>query len=99
MGTPLSTEEIQRALAELPGWAERDRALEKAFTFASFSGAMRFMALAAAEAEALDHHPEWTNIFNRVIVRLCTHDAGSCITAKDIELGRRFEKLRHNKKP
>jgi 4a-hydroxytetrahydrobiopterin dehydratase len=89
----LSSAEITSALAALPGWAcERD-ALVKEFRFGSFREAMSFMVRAGFEAEALDHHPDWTNVYNRVAVRLNTHDAGGRVTAKDVELATRMQKI------
>lgn len=93
MPRPLTTEEIERSLSGLPGWVERERALEKIFCFTSFQAAMGFMARAAVEAEAMDHHPEWTNTYRRVRVRLSTHDVGGRVTALDVELARRFERV------
>jgi 4a-hydroxytetrahydrobiopterin dehydratase len=93
MTPPLTDAEITAALATLPGWtAERD-ALAKTFAFGSFREAMSFMARAAFDADELDHHPEWTNVYNRVSVRLNTHDAGGKITAKDVELARRLQRI------
>lgn len=90
---PLAPSEITAALASLPGWTLQDQALAKEFTFGSFREAMSFMVRAAFEAEALDHHPDWTNVYNRVAVRLNTHDAGGRVTAKDVELARRLQRL------
>ena len=93
MSKPLSSEEITRALGTLPGWALDRDALAKTFKFGSFREAMSFMTRAAFEAEELNHHPEWTNVYNKLVVRLNTHDAGDKVTAKDIELAERFEKI------
>jgi 4a-hydroxytetrahydrobiopterin dehydratase len=91
---PLSPAELAAALAALPGWTcERD-ALTKEYRFGHFRDALGFMLRAGFEAEALDHHPEWTNSYDRVAVRLCTHSAGGKVTAKDVELARRLEALR-----
>ena len=90
---PLTTEEIDAALATLPGWALRDGALAKDFTFGSFREALGFMVRVGFEAEAMDHHPDWTNVYNRVAVRLNTHDAGGRVTAKDVELARRLQQI------
>ena len=54
---------------------------------------MSFMVRVSFEAEAMDHHPEWTNVYNRVSIRLNTHDAGGNITAKDVELAERVQKI------
>ena len=93
MSTPLTEEEIRAALVALPGWAIERDALAKTFKFGSFREAMSYMVRAGFEAEAMDHHPEWTNIYNRVAVRLNTHDAGGKVTAKDVELAKRFQKI------
>ncbi len=95
MSNVLSNEEIAAALPTLAGWSHdvtaAGDALVKAYRFATFRDALAFMVRAGFDAEALDHHPEWTNVYNRVAVRLNTHDAGGRVTAKDIELARRLE--------
>jgi 4a-hydroxytetrahydrobiopterin dehydratase len=93
MGQSLASAEIQAALAALPGWAFERDALAKNFQFKNFREAMSFMVRAAFEAEAMNHHPEWTNVYNRVAVRLNTHDAGGKVTAKDVELAGRIERI------
>ncbi|MBS0662449.1 MAG: 4a-hydroxytetrahydrobiopterin dehydratase [Verrucomicrobia bacterium] len=90
---PLSSAEIQQALAQLPGWSFQRDALERTFTLADFRAALAFMVRVGFEAEAMDHHPEWTNVYNRVAIRLNTHDAGGTVTAKDVELARRIQRL------
>jgi 4a-hydroxytetrahydrobiopterin dehydratase len=90
---PLAPAEIQTVLGALPGWAWERDALAKEFRFADFRAALAFMVRAGFEAEALDHHPEWTNIYNRVAIRLNTHSAGGKVTAKDVELARRMEQI------
>jgi 4a-hydroxytetrahydrobiopterin dehydratase len=89
----MSTTEIQAAVAGLKGWAFERDALVKTYTFKTFREAFSFMTRVAFEAEELNHHPEWTNAYNRVVVRLNTHDAGGKVTAKDVELAKRFEKI------
>ena len=93
MSTALTKQEIENAVAGLRGWSVRDDALTKTYTFKSFREAMGFMGRVAFEAEELNHHPEWTNVYNRVDVRLTTHDAGGKVTAKDVALAKRFEKV------
>jgi len=91
--TPLTPNEITAALRELPGWTcERD-ALAHTFQFGSFREAMSFMVRVGFEAEAADHHPEWTNVYNRVAIRLNTHDAGNKVTAKDVALAKKIAGL------
>ncbi len=84
---------LTEALKEA-GWTLEDgeKAIRKSFKFKDFRQAMAWMLRAAFEAEAADHHPEWSNVYNRVEVRLTTHDAGG-LTAKDIQLAERMEAL------
>ncbi len=93
--TPLTTDEIDRALPLLPGWRHERHALTKSFVFADFRAALTWMLRAGFEAEALNHHPEWTNVYRTVTVRLSTHDAGDRVTALDAELAARLETLAH----
>ena len=88
---PLSAPEIDTALAGLPGWNFIGDALAKEFQFRSFREAIAFMVRAAFEAEAMDHHPDWTHVYNRVSIRLSTHDAGGKVTARDVELAKKIE--------
>ena len=76
------------------GWAIADdgNSLEKVFRFKGFPAAIAWMVQGAFAAEALDHHPEWRNVYNRVEVRLTTHDTGG-LTEKDITLAHRLEAL------
>ena len=76
------------------GWtaATDNSAIEKTFKFEDFPAAMAFMTRVAFSAEAMDHHPEWRNVYNRVEVRMTTHDAGG-VTSKDFELARVMEKI------
>ena len=81
----LDTPQIQERLASLPGWSLRDEKLYREYQFADFVEAFGFMSRVALVAERMNHHPEWSNIYNRVTVRLATHDAGG-ITDQDIRL-------------
>jgi len=81
MATPLSPEELRRAAAELPGWECEAEGLTRTYRFATFRAALAYMVRAGFEAEELNHHPEWTNVYSRVVVRLRTHDAGDRVTA------------------
>jgi 4a-hydroxytetrahydrobiopterin dehydratase len=89
----LSPQDIATALGSLPGWTHERGALQHTFEFGSFKEAMSFMMRVAFEAEAMDHHPDWSNVYNRVIVRLSTHDAGNKVTTKDVELARKIAAL------
>jgi 4a-hydroxytetrahydrobiopterin dehydratase len=93
MATPLNPSEIEQALRGLPGWAWEGDALGKSFKFGSFREAFSFMTRVAFEAEVMDHHPDWTNVYNRVAMRLNTHDAGGKVTAKDVELARKIQQI------
>jgi|ABPT01.1.fsa_nt_gi 4a-hydroxytetrahydrobiopterin dehydratase len=83
------------AIARLNGWSkaegERD-AIAKTFKFADFTAAFAFMAGVATKAEAHDHHPEWSNVYNTVKVELTTHDAGG-VTEKDVALAEVMDRL------
>jgi 4a-hydroxytetrahydrobiopterin dehydratase len=82
------------ALADLAGWQHvpsRD-AIAKTFLFVDFVAAFGFMTQVALEAEKLDHHPEWRNVYRRVEIELTTHDAGG-LTQKDITLARAIERI------
>jgi len=93
MTTPLAPAEIQQVLGALSGWTSEGDALVKTFTFGSFHKAFSFMTRVALEAEVMDHHPAWTNVYNRVTVRLSTHSAGDKITARDVELARKIQQI------
>jgi len=71
-----SDEETRQRLDTLPGWELRDGRLFRSFRFADFSSAFAFMTRSALRAEQLDHHPDWSNVYNRVQVTLHTHDVG-----------------------
>lgn len=86
----LSEAEIRDALAGRPGWSLQDGSLHRAFKFGSFVEAFGFMARVALHAEKLDHHPDWSNSYNRVSVTLRTHDLGG-LTPYDFELARRID--------
>lgn len=93
MRTPLTATEIETALKDLTEWRFENDALVREFKFTSFREAFSFMVRVAFEAESLDHHPEWTNVYNRVLIRLQTHDAGNRVTGKDAELARRIQRI------
>lgn len=67
-------------------WEIVDNKLVKQFSFKDFVEAWAFMSKVALAAEKVNHHPEWTNVYNKVEIRLCTHDAGNTITDKDRNL-------------
>jgi 4a-hydroxytetrahydrobiopterin dehydratase len=75
-------------------WKEEDNTLHKKFTFKNFSEAFAFMTRVALEAEKMDHHPKWTNIYNEVEFWLSTHDAGDKVTEKDKTLAKKIDSLK-----
>ncbi len=86
----LSPADLETALADLPEWSLEAGKLHRVFQFSDFRAAFGFMTRSALAAEALDHHPEWHNVYNRVVVDLTTHDSGG-ITARDFQLARTME--------
>ena len=87
--TPLTPEAIAAALRDLDGWELRDGCLHREVVLADFRAAFAFMTRVAFDAEELDHHPDWSNVWNRVTIDLSTHSAGG-ITGLDLELARRI---------
>jgi len=74
-------------------WLEENNTLYKKFEFADFSGAFGFMTRVALEAEKMNHHPKWTNVWNTVEIWLTTHDADNTVTSKDRLLAERIDRL------
>lgn len=93
MADKLSDAERSAALSDLSGWREaEDRdALVKDFTFKSFVEAFGFMTRVALHAEKLNHHPEWSNVYNKVSILLTTHDADG-LTELDVKLAKKIER-------
>jgi 4a-hydroxytetrahydrobiopterin dehydratase len=85
----LTPAEITARLAEVPGWDIIDGKLQKTFTFSSFVTAFGFMSSVALLAEAMGHHPDWSNVYNRVTIALTTHDAGG-ISPLDFTLAKKI---------
>ncbi len=83
----LSDEKVQEALQGLPGWELRDGRLVRSLRFRDFQEAFGFMARMALYSEAANHHPEWSNVWNRVEIGLRTHDAGG-LTERDLAWAR-----------
>jgi len=88
---PLTSQQIDEALAELPGWRYEDDALKKTFRCTDFREAISFIVRMAFSAEELNHHPVLHNVYNTVDVVLTTHDAGNKVTDMDIRLARAVE--------
>ena len=82
MLTPTAVDE---SLESLPGWSRRDDRIVATFEFPNFVAAFGFMAQVAILAERANHHPEWSNVYGRVVIELTSHDAGG-ITQRDIDL-------------
>jgi len=74
-------------------WEEKNNSLYRKFVFSDFSEAFAFMTRVALEAEKMDHHPRWTNVWNTVELWLNTHSAGDIITEKDRALAKNIDKL------
>jgi len=92
MATVLDDDGQRRRSAEVPGWTIDDGRLSRTFRFADFAAAFGFMTAAAIVAERMNHHPEWSNVYNRVTVHLTTHDAGG-LTDLDFDLAARMSEL------
>ena len=88
----LSDEQIQTALQDLEGWSVVDGKLHKEFQFSDFYEAFGFMARASMHIEKMNHHPEWFNVYNKLVVDLMTHDA-SGITENDTNLAKILNSL------
>lgn len=86
----LDTDTIDRALADLDGWRRDGDAIVRDLRFPSFMDAIRFIDRVAVVAEEADHHPELTNVYWNVGVRLTTHDAGG-VTTRDVDLARAID--------
>ena len=90
--TPIAGAELDRAVAALPGWSLVGGKLHREFRFANFVRAFSFMSAVALVAEKRDHHPEWFNVYGKVIVDLTTHDAGG-VTQSDVDLAQTMNEL------
>lgn len=89
----LSKQEIEQALARLAGWTIKDGKLHRTFGFDDFSEAFAFMTRVAIEAEKMNHHPDWSNVYNRVIINLVTHDVGNQISNYDVLLAGKIDEI------
>jgi 4a-hydroxytetrahydrobiopterin dehydratase len=88
----LGEQELALALAALPGWSVAAGKLHREYRFADFNAAFGFMTRVALEAERMNHHPEWSNVWSRVVVDLVTHDSGG-ITASDVALAKKMDAI------
>ncbi len=88
----LSDPDLAQRLHELPGWRIQAGKLYREFRFRNFAEAFAFMTQSALIAESMNHHPEWFNVWNRVVVELVTHDADG-ITELDLRLAARMSEI------
>lgn len=88
----LSEQEINDNLESLDGWDYTEEGIQTSFEFENFKEAFTLMTRIAFEAESMNHHPNWTNVYNTLEITLSTHDAGG-VTEKDFKLARAIEKI------
>ncbi|MBM5807051.1 MAG: 4a-hydroxytetrahydrobiopterin dehydratase [Cyanobacteria bacterium M_surface_10_m2_179] len=89
---PLSPDQIQALPQQLPAWSLVNGKLRRDLRFANFVEAFGFMSRVALLAEAMGHHPEWSNVWNRVVIELTTHDTGG-LSNLDVQLAQRIDAL------
>ena len=89
---PLSPDAIALLPEQLPAWSLKEGKLHRELRFADFSEAFGFMTRVALAAEQLNHHPEWSNVWNRVVINLTTHDCGG-LSNLDLALAQRIDAL------
>ena len=88
----LSDQDIEACLESLPGWKRDGDHIERRYRFKDFVQTFGWMSSCALTAESLNHHPEWSNVYNSVHVRLSTHDVGG-LSELDFQLAEAFDKL------
>lgn len=88
----LNEQEIEQKLENLEGWDYHDEAIHTSLEFENFKEAFSFMTLIAFEAEAQQHHPNWSNVYNTLSISLSTHDAGG-LTEKDFKLAETINEI------
>jgi 4a-hydroxytetrahydrobiopterin dehydratase len=89
----LTKEEVLTRLEKLSGWSLKEEAIEKKYEFSDFKEALAFINQIGEQAEEANHHPEFFNVYNKVSIRLNTHDADG-ITEKDFDLAKKIDELR-----
>ena len=94
----LSNKQLNECLEDLDGWSIENEKLSKTFKFSSFIQTFGFMTQVAITSETMDHHPEWSNVYNRVEINLVTHSE-SGITKLDIELAMKVDSISSSIKP
>ncbi|WP_370074300.1 4a-hydroxytetrahydrobiopterin dehydratase [Nocardioides sp.] len=92
MDEPFDPARVTQALEHLPGWEGDASGLTRTYHFESFADAIGFMAAAAPRIDEMDHHPEWTNVYDRVDVRLVSHDV-SGVSGRDVRLAEVLDEL------
>ncbi len=93
MSEPLPQAEIDAALEEMPGWSHTEDCLQRDIKLPTFRDAVALIVRISFEAEEMDHHPELENVYNRISIRLTSHDADRKVTARDLVLARKIEAL------
>ena len=88
----LTKEQVEEALTNLEGWNFKDNGIVKNFVFEDFKEALSIMMGIGIIAEEMNHHPEWFNVYNKLDIRLSTHDAGG-VTIKDLDLASKIEMI------
>lgn len=88
----LTDQQISAELSKLPGWSIQNGNLHRAFEFRDFAQAFAFMTEVALAAEKMDHHPDWSNAWNKVVIDLCTHSAGG-LTPNDFSLALKIQQF------
>ncbi|NCQ11434.1 MAG: 4a-hydroxytetrahydrobiopterin dehydratase [Bacteroidetes bacterium] len=89
----MNTPDLNFEISQLTNWASDNDALVKTFVFEDFTKAIAFIVQISFIAEKLVHHPEIYNVYNKVTIRLSTHDAGNTVTEKDIQLAKQIDNL------
>ena len=92
-----TSENSKDKLSALKGWSFKNNAIEKKFVFKNFQEAISFMVRVGFICESKNHHPDWTNVYNKLTIRLSTHDAGG-VTDKDFNLAEEIENIFNNYK-
>lgn len=93
MSEKLTTSHIKKELENIIGWQYKNNSITKEYEFEDFKSAVSFIVKVAFEAEALQHHPEIYNVYNKVVLTLSTHDDGNIVTQKDLDLAAQINKI------
>lgn len=90
--SPMTSDEINSAMQSIDSWTLEQNSITKTFTFDTFVDAFGFMSQVALHAEKMNHHPDWSNVYNRVTISLSTHDAGG-LTMNDFNLAQSIDSI------